>query len=410
MRTTARWCFAVVALSLAAVGCVSRTSCPSGQLQPAARTPRFVVVRSDRSSSALALLDADGAVIDADWIDSGTRVSSLVTGLSADVVVPSTPIGGIAWIDRYAVDVLTIASPAGMIEAQIDLLGVTGTHDGYTSNPHDALRLADGRILVTRHNLNPNPDATELSRGNDVVVIEDGRVVDAIELHADEANILARADALLPLSSGDQHRVLVTLARLDARFEQAGPGAALVLDEALAPAAPVTFGALQNCWSASLDPDDASRAYVLCAGLLRGTDAERFGHAGVVELTLSEAGDLEITGTVIAASIDAMPSGGLVAVGGRRVLAVRFGTTLPATPDRLLEIDLASGATREILSARAGAFVLGDGTFDAVNDVALVPDAETGTILRIDATSLALVGEITLDGCLGLPPREIAPL
>lgn len=369
-----------------------------------------MVVRTDYASSALALLDEDGEVLDDDWVDTGTRVSSLVTGISGDVVVPSTPLGGVAWIDRYAVDVLTIASLDGEVLTQVDLLGVTSTHDGYTSNPHDAIRLADGRILVSRHNPNLNPDATELSLGNDVIVIEGDRVVDAIALHADEGDILARPDLLLPLAAGEQHRVLVTLTRLDRRFEHAASGAALVLDELLMPSTPVTFGALQNCLSASVDPQDPSRAYVLCAGLLYTTEAERLASAGIVEVTLAEDGSLEITGMATPDVAIGVPSNGLVALGGRRVLAVAAGSVLPSAPDRLLEIDVAAGTSREILRTRAGAFVLGEGTFDPRNDVALVPDAETSTILRIDATTATLVGSIALEGCVGLPPREIGPL
>ena len=85
------------------------------------------VVRSDYGSSALALLDENAQVVDDDWVDSGTRVSSLVTGLSGDVVVPSTPLGGVAWIDRYAVDVLTIATSDGSSVRQVDLRGESET-------------------------------------------------------------------------------------------------------------------------------------------------------------------------------------------------------------------------------------------------------------------------------------------
>ncbi len=396
-------------LAPAAAGCVSRASCPPGQLEPPERTPAFVVVRSDYASSALALLDGEGLVIDDDWVDSGTRVSSLVTGVSADVVVPSTAIGGVAWIDRYAVDVLTIATLDGDV-TQIDLLGITGSRDGYTANPHDALRLDDGRLLVTRHDPNPSPDASELSRGNDVVVIEDDRIVRAVPLLADEGDVLARPDVLLPLVAGDLQAVLVTLTRLDRRFTRAAPGAALLLDEELTPSPPLTFGALENCGQASVDPDDPARAYVLCAGLATGTEDERRPHAGIVELTLSEGGSLTMTGTVSPGPMDPVPSNGIVALGGRRVLAVAYGRLLPRAQDRLLEVDVGAGTSREILRSTAGAFVLGDGTFDAAEDVALVPDAETSSILRIEASTATLRDRIELEGCVGLPPREIGPL
>ena len=401
----------VVVLSVLLGGCASRAACPAGALATPSRTPRFVVVRTDYSSSALALLDEDDQVIDDDWVDSGTRVSSLVTSLSGDVVLPSTPLGGVAWINRFAVDVLTIAGFDGRIEAQIDLLGeIDGTRDGYTSNPHDALRLADGRLLVSRHNPNPNAAASALAGGNDVVVVEGDVVTARIELHSDVGPVLGRPDVLLPLAAGSRRAVLVTLVRLDARYERAAPGAVLTLDEALVPSPLVTFGALQNCGAASVDPGDPSRVYVLCTGFAFLTEAERRGHAGIVELTLSTAGTLEITGMATPDETAPVPTNGLIALGGRRVLAVAYGSRLPAAPDRLVEIDVGAGTTREVLRTRAAAFALGEGTLDLRNGVALVPDAETSGILRIETTTATLRDTIPITGCLGIPPREIAPL
>jgi hypothetical protein len=404
--------FALAIITSVAAGCATRASCLTGHLEPPSRAPRFVVLRSDYGgASALALLDGDDQLIDDDWVDSGTRVSSLVTAISGDVVVPSTPLGGIAWIDRFAVDVLTIAQPDGGIE-QIDLLGASdGMHDAFTSNPHDALRLDDGRILVTRHNRNLSPDAGELSRGNDVIVIDDGHVTASIDLQGDEGDVLARPDVLLPLVAGTHHVVLVTLTRLDARYMSAASGAAVVLDEMLRPSPVVTFGALQNCVSASVDPDDASRAYVLCSGLALEAMDDRRPHAGIVELTLSEEGVLEITGMAVPDASGPVPTNGLIALGSRRVLAVAYGQLLPTVvEDRLIEIDVAAGTTRDIWQASRAAFVLGDGTFDAANGVALVPDAETNAVLRFEASTATFVDAIELGGCVGVPPREIGPL
>lgn len=410
--------------SLVLAGCASRASCPAGDLALPPQAPAFVVVRSDQATSAaLALLAADGTLIDLDFIDSGTRVSSLVTSLSGDVVVPSTPLGDrtIAWLDRFNVDQLALFAD-GAITA-IDTRGESATspHTGFSANPYDAVSLGDGRILVARYGLNHDASAPELQRGNDVIVIERGLVTRRIDLRADgvldaarcagtDCTAYARPSVLLPLASGGAHAILVVLDRLSRDFMAAGTGALVTIDPAtLAVSSPLALEGLENCYYASRDPSDTSRASVLCSGRPFSTEDGRRSSSGIVEVTLDASGALSVTQRFDPGPADAAPFNGIIGIDRARVLYVAAGSLVTGVPDRLVDLDLATG-TASIVYRAATAFVLGEGV--AATGGALVPDAAANAILRVavDPTRASVTGSIALDDCIGLPPRQIRPL
>ena len=404
-------------LVLVLVGCASRAACPAGELAAPARAPAFLLLRSDRTSSALALLDADGAPIVTDWLDSGTRVSTLVTSLAGDPALPSSPLGtgAIAWIDRSPVDVLSVW--VGDEVAQVDLRAeAPGARTGFSANPYDALALTDGRVLVSRFGVNPDGSAGPLQRGNDVVVVEHGAVTRSIGLGADglidpctgECTAYAHPGPLVPLGP---RTVLVVLDRFDRRFERAGDGGVLGIDrETLIPSAAVSLAPLQNCRAASVDPDDPARAYVLCAGSFMLTPEGRRPSAGIAEITVDAAGSITVAARWQAPDGVPVVGTGLIALGGGRVLAVaNEGTVASADPpDHLLEVDVVAGTVRDVYASRGG-FVLGDGAL--AGDVALIPDAERGGVMRVEVSGPAVARElIVIDDCAGLPPRQLRPL
>lgn len=405
-------------------GCATRDECPAGDLSLHAGTPAFAVMRHDAtySSGAIALLAADGTVIDFDFVDSGTRVSTLVTSLSGDAVLPSTSLGlaTIAWIGRLNVDVLTLVVDGAPIQIDTRAEAVGGVHTGATTNPQDAIRLDDGRVLVSRLNGNLDPSAPELQRGNDVIVIEGQTVTQRLDLHADgvldgctsgRCTAYARPAVLLPLRNGGASVVLVVLERNAGLFTEAGPGAVIAIDaRTLAVSAPLEIAPLENCQFASVDPRDASRAYVLCTSLQAGGPDERRPHAGIAEITLTASGTLSLTGVAQSAGDDPVVGTGLIALGDRRVLAIAHDSPANDTSraDHVVEIDVASGSLREVYQSQGG-FVLQSGVLSGTT--ALVPDMESNAILRFDVSGPATLRDrVVFDDCIGLPPVQISPL
>lgn len=406
-------------IALLLVGCTTRAACPPGELAlPAPRPPAFVLLRSDWTTSALALLDADGTPIVTDWLDSGTHVSTLVTSLGGDPALPSTPLGPrtIAWIDRSPVDVLSLRTADAL--TQIDMRAEPeGARTGSSVNPHDAAALGDGRLLVVRPQPSIDPGAPELARGNDVVVVQGGRVTQRIALDADQplrdcsgsdCTAYAGPASIVPLGA---HTFLVALDRFNLRFDRPGDGAVIGIDrDTLEASTPVSLAPLENCRSVALDPRDATRAYVLCAGSFEESPDARRPVAGIAEITVDASGAL-VLGDVWQAPVGMPVVGtGLVALGGGRVLAVaNEGTVTSDTPpDHLLEIDVTAGTAREVYVSMGG-FVLGDGVLSGTT--VLVPDAERGGVMRVDVSGPATAGELVpIDDCVGLPPRQIRPV
>ncbi len=400
-------------LGLLLGACATRQACPPGELRIPSGSPRpaYAVVRSDASSaSAIALLDAQGGLITADVIDSGSRVSSITTALSGDVVLPSTPLGDgvLALLDRLNVDVLTSIEAGGAV-TQIDLRGPSEPRSGATVNPTDALRLPDGRLLVSRLQPSLDQDTPELGRGNDVVVVSEGAVAARISLDADTActgesgcTAYARPYELLPLESAGTSRVLVTLGRLSLDFQRAGPGAVLTIDPVtLAPSAPLELAGLEDCWFAANDPGDPALAYVLCSGLTKAPEPERRAHAGIVAVRLGTDGSPAVEARYDPGESGIVPFGSIVAIGGGRVLFV----AAPPAGDQLVELELASGHTRVVYTSAP--FTLLDGV--AGEGLALIPErVGTGRVLRLDTSGeAALVGETSFDDCIALPPIQI---
>jgi hypothetical protein len=393
--------------------------------------PVFAVVRTDYLSSAIALIGEDATPIERDFVDSGSRVSTLTTALSGDVVLPSTPLrgNGVAWIDRYGVDVLTLVG-FDATTAQIDVRGDTSTsHSGFSANPHDAVDLDGTRVLVTRYGVNVDPNATEFARGNDVVVVDQGHITQRLDVHADqmlgaacidgECTIYARPAAMVPLGNVHARRILVVLDRLSLQFHHAGNGALVTIDPAtLEVSRPMELGGVANCLFASVDASDPSRASVLCIGApytdagVAATEDDRRATAAVVEVALDTAGGLTEVHRWLPGATAPVPSNGLIDLGGGRVLFVASGRLGTDEHDRIVDVS-AGGAARIVYTAH-DAFVLGEGVVTQAGVGSLVPDANVNGILclwngGVDGPATVL-DTMTLDDCIGLPPRIIRPI
>ncbi|MGE0789913.1 MAG: hypothetical protein AB7S26_29840 [Sandaracinaceae bacterium] len=384
--------------------------CPHADLSPVAGpAPAYAVVSSDYASTSVALLDADGELVRAEWIDSGTTESGIVATLSGDVSLPSAPQAEceVALLDRFGTDVMTLLDPCGQdpVRAQV-AVGL-----GFAANPQDMLRMDDGSFWVSRLSVNLAAEEGAIDRGDDIAIVDLGhrRVIDRIALDAlDDGPRYARPSRMARLRAGSMDRVIVATARLSADFADAAEGAVAVIDPETRAVERFSLAPLTNC--GELDPvvGEPASAIVTCAGPTFGVEADRRASAGLAWLELGEAGTVSVRARWIASEHPdvGVPFGPTVALGRGRLVTIAAGDVAESV-DRLLAIDLDAASATVVLEA-SEAFVLGEGAYDLAQDLLLIPDAAAGVIRR-------LRGDIELppidaSGCRGLPPREVAAL
>jgi hypothetical protein len=411
---------------LASAACATEPPCPPATLAPLDGDPAYAVVTSDYQATAIALLDADGALVTEAWIDSGATEPGIVAALSGDVSLPTEPWPGeLVLLDRYGVDVVTrIAIPSGEILGQIPTRLPRGASPtGFLPNPHDAIRLDERRALVTRFDPNPNPAAPELDRGNDLVVVdlERAELVERIDLsHLDQPDargtIWARPDRMIRRAG----LVVVGLARLGAIYWQAGDGAIAIVDPEARTATDVPLDGLRNCGAVRAVADDAARVLVLCAGdsfepdsLVPSSEATRRAHAGLalVHVASDGAARVELTWRAVDSPDRPIPTTSLVSLGGTRAVFTATGedrSDRPFRPDRVFTVDLAGGEPVPLFES--GAVDVAVGHFAPATGLLFLPDASAG-IRRVwvgdvpeEATS------VDPSPCRRLPAREVAPL
>jgi hypothetical protein len=384
-------------------------------LEPLPREPRFAVVSSDFSaSSAISMLDADGEPIARRWFDSGTALPGLVAALSGDVVLPTRQLGGsFTVIDRFRTDVVSrFTVPEGALVGQVRT-HLRPERIGYNSNPHDVL--FDGaRAWVTRNEPNPDLEAAEENRGNDLVAIDlatmelTGERIDlsGLDARSGDTTYFARPSRVVRL--GD--RLLVGLDRLDASFEGGASGAVAVIDLAARSAGELPMPGLENCGRVVPVAGDPARAIVQCEGKTFVDNAERRRTAG---LAIVHAGATVTVEHLWRASsqlgdpMQGVPVRGAISLGGTHVAAVALGDLVP--PHRLVEIELATGAERVLyeIVETGDAVEMGTPCFDPETGLLLLPEATLGLHRFEYSHGAPLVdrGLVALVPELGLSPR-----
>lgn len=380
-------------VALAACTDTPINECAPARLAPLARTPSYAVVTGDYTATAIALLDADGALLDEAWIDSGTTDVGLGATLNGDVVLPSAPLrdGALTLIDRFVTDVVTrvpLSDPTHPVQAEVR---ASSASRSWSPNPHDVAAHPSGNLVLTRFETNTHPDAPALDRGDDVVMLDlTSRAVvsrvDLAPLGVDVAgeHIAARPDGLARVGA----RYIAGLARLSTNFMRAGPGAVALVDVDAGTASSVALDGLSFCGEVrALDAPLAEPAplageadvLVLCQGTTFVPEALRSASAGLAVVRVPPAGDARVirtwrasehrdvgSPTNLVASLDA----------GRVVFAAR-GEASSGTTDRLVIVDLASGESRTIYSSELRFALLG-GAYDASRALLLVPEGERG--------------------------------
>lgn len=400
-------------LALLAAACTEPASCPPADLGALDRAPAFAFVASDYGSSAVGLLDADGAMVREAWLDTGTAAPGLVAALSGDVVLASRAPGRcvLGVIDRSGTDVVTLldACASEPRAVQIDV------GPSFDANPQDVLAIDDTRALVSRHDPSLRPSAGELERGNDLLAVDwrQGRVLSRVDLSAldlvDGERTYARPGRMVRLERGAHAVVVIGLARLSEDFMRAGAGAAAVLDAATMRVSEVALDGLVNCAEVDAAPGDPAVAIVTCQGASFGDAEARRAGAGVAALELGEDGAVIVRSAWRAADHAEGPvfNTWSVPLSAERVVTVAMGDVRQGLGDVAGVIDLGRGEATLLVEA-AEAFVLGDGAYDADARLLLLPDAHDGTVRRFVLSDPPRELEpVEASSCRGLPPREV---
>jgi hypothetical protein len=138
----------------------------SNGLAPLPDMPGFAVLLTDYTSTAVAMLDADGEVLDGRWVHSGTAAPGLVTALSGDVAFPTrqADLHSLTLLDRMNTDVITrFEVPGGALIGQVRTHGPLEA-SGFSSNPQDVVFLSPDRAWVSRMGINLDPAASPRTR------------------------------------------------------------------------------------------------------------------------------------------------------------------------------------------------------------------------------------------------------
>jgi hypothetical protein len=395
--------------------------------------PRYGVIASDYTASAVSLLNAAGDVVADDYIDSAAEPAGLTTALSGDVVLPtrSGERGVLVLIDRFKTDVITRIDLASG-----DVLGQVRTETpaeadeaAYSSNPQDYLRNGDD-AWVSRSEPNLDPAAPELEHGGDLLRIDpeafersdridlaslDSRSEDGVTVYARPSRFVRLGDTLV-----------VGLLRMSFDYTLAGDGAVALVDLRTRKVRSFALPGLQSCGDVVPVAGADDRVIVSCTGHFGG---DVRGGSGLVLLSIA-AGEAEIVAQWRGSDHDDAPLmvANPVSVGGHRVAAVAFGQRAVAasdlgpaqesTPDRYGLVDL-EGGEQEALFEAEGSSVIGSGSYDAKGQRLLVPDASVDADMRptsgvrrfqLGEDSIEELDVVPVVADLALPVRQIAPL
>jgi hypothetical protein len=366
----------------------------------------LAVVNSDFSTTSLSILDATGALVRADCVDSATgSTGSATKTISGDVVLPSQPqLGGnVVVIDRGNV-ALTFVDPSSCTIAHQILV------PGVRTNPHDVVMLGTHKAYVTRYGLNLAATDPTLA-GNDIAVIDPttgalrGRIpLDAYASPVAGATILARPDRALLVDG----QVIVSLDEIDQSFATYGEGKLVVIDPATdAVTVTVALTGLTNCEGMTY-VDAQKTLLVACGGPFDGATAA--SGIAVVDLGVSPP---VLTRVIPSSAFDgrpldiawvlALPPTG----GGTRAFAVTNDPN-DVQPDALFAFDYVAGtAARFAISAP---YTLGQAA--GLPGLLLMPNS-TLSMPQVDlydvSASPTTTTTFTSDPVTGLPPQVIAP-
>jgi len=407
--------------------------------QPAAvedsAAPRYGVISSDYSATAISLLDANGHVFADNYINSGSTKTGLVTALSGDVELPtaSGESGELVIIDRYKTDVITkIRLSDGQVLGQVKTHtpATQNTANAFTSNPHDYIRVDDTTAWVTRSQPNIDPAAAEIDLGDDLLRI-DPQTLQRTEERIDLSSLRTEGTRINPDTQATESvelyvhpsrvarvgNVLIVGLGLSAYdFSAVGEGTVAVVDLQTRAVTGLAIEELKSCTSVDPIPGATDRVLVGCGG-----DYTNPGAAAGVAVVRVADGQASVErswryeehadGPVLSGSFGALDEHTVVAAsnnfeeGGADSV---FGT-----------LDLDTGAFTQLLSIPAGQGTFGTPYYDGDTKKLLVPDASadadqrpTSGVHVFSRTDSGFAEEPLVQVAVdtGMPVRSVYPL
>lgn len=373
-----------------------------------------VVVQSDYQSTNVSLIDNDGAVLSSSFVSSASAQVGLSAALSGDVAPPTSIMSGaeLALIDRYPASVVTFVDLAtAQVRGQLDV------STGFASNPQDFIVVGQGRGYVSRYEGNTQPGNEPFDDGNDQLLVD----TSAIQITGRIDMMGAVADGDYLPRSGRMERigdlVFALLGAYSADFSDSAPSRLVAIDVSDNSIRAVSvLAGLHGCgamaaWGDAATPDGTLA--VACSGKFGGGATPSTGEAGVVVLdTLPDGTTLE-RARWTAADLPGRPPGFSVTFAGRdRLLLTLLGSEGDATPDALIEIDVASDTVTTVLESESP-FQLGDvrciAGVGCDSTTCYLAHAEQGVVHRLDASAVpaTIAASLVVDTSIGLPPRML---
>lgn len=364
----------------------------------------LIAVASDYLSTSVSLLHADGTPCELDVLTSGSRPPGLLTALSGDVVLPSSPSNRdvVYLLDRYPNGVLT-----ELALNPVRVVTQTRLSPGFAGNPQDLLELADPlELLITRLE-----SPSQGGDGSDLVVLDASRTL------ARRVDLAAFSDPGLDpmptrlVAAGPLYWTGLThMSRGD--FAETGPGRVLGLaPDTLEVLARVDLPELTNCGQLAAAPDSL---WVICAGHFRADLARRRAFGGLVRLPLpsSRPAALDTLHPDFVARASALGPLGfpLAPISDDAAAVVLLGDLGTRAPDRLAIVH--TDGRIDVL-AETTPFSLSGLLFLAESKLLLAADGDAFAprLLRFDlSTSPPTPLPPTLVSDTGLPPRHLARL
>lgn len=400
----------LLALNLSACG-VSPTAVATGGVDlgaPGQGCERgLLVVESDFNSTNVAVARLDGTTLSSSFISSAARPAGLTLALSGDVVVPrSAPGSGQAvLIDRFGTNVLTWVEVA-----TARVLGQLAVGQGFESNPQDYLEVGPDRALLSRLGSNPRPGAQPFDAGGDLLVLDTHAraIAGHVALPEEDPALQPQPGALLRVGG----TVVVSLGRMSADFANAGDGRLVgVTVDTSTLAWTVDIHGLQNCGRPVLSPSGALLA-VPCSSRF-DPRAMTYSPAGS-DLVLFDAHSSpphETRRFGLGLQLGAAIQPEVAFASEDLILGATFGSA-GGGGDLAFALDLVSGASITLATARAP-FALGTPhCAPGCGDVCLLPDAGVARLRRwkVSDRRLEALSDATVESIVGLPPRSIGGL
>lgn len=370
------------------------------------------VLSTQYTSTTVSVVGWDGEVESAGILRSDSKPPGLSVALSGDVVAPTERVstGQLVLIDRYPASVITIFNPAeSSVVGQINVQKL--------SNPHDALFARPDALYVARFQKNPTPGDEPFDEGADVVVVDPSAsaIVGRIDLTGAMAGAAAGIEPHPERMLLRDGKVYVLLNAMSANFTMSDDARIAVIDpmtDTLVDHIVVTGS--RGCAGLAATPDGA-RFAVACSGTFGGSLTPTLDGAGIAILDRGPDGVLAVSGFIPAASLgEAPPSFSLDFASHDRLVVATFGelddTGDVRRTDRLLELDIPSATTRELVASNAEAFALGDVRCAPACGACVVADASRGAVLRFPIAEDGSLGAheiVPVDDGYGLPPRYL---